>query len=123
MLQGRLCAIALTLLGAWLLWNANAYVSASTSRGFSLADTFTPEFVLRCVIAGLAFLAGLASLFSLRLGSWLAGLATLVMGLLTALLVSMADISLWQDDAILLFAMMGLWMGIIAARGHIAAQR
>ncbi|MEM6901381.1 MAG: hypothetical protein AAF583_16635 [Pseudomonadota bacterium] len=123
MIQGRLCAIALGLLGAWLAFNANAYVAASTARGFALADTFTPEFVIRCVIAGLVLLSGLMGLFSLRIGSWFAGLATLVMSLLAYLLISAADVSLWQDDALLLFAIMALWMGLIAARGQVAAGR
>ncbi|MEO0881107.1 MAG: hypothetical protein AAFY34_00120 [Pseudomonadota bacterium] len=123
MIQGRLCAVAFGLLGVWLLWNANAYISASTARGFSTADTFTPEFVARCVIAGFVFLTGLVGLFNLRLGSWIGGLASLVMALLVYLLVSAADVSLWQDDAILLFGISALWMGMIAARGHIAANR
>ena len=123
MIQGRLCAIALGLVGAWLLWNANAYVSASTARGFSLADTFTPEFVIRCIIAGLVLMSGLVGLFSLRLGSWLGGLATLAMSMLAYLLISAADVSLWQDDAVLLFTIMALWLGLMAARGHVAANR
>ncbi|MEO1406472.1 MAG: hypothetical protein AAFV54_08275 [Pseudomonadota bacterium] len=123
MIQGRLCAIALALIGVWLLWNANAYVEASTARGFSRADTFTPEFVIRCVIAGLTFAAGALGIFSLTIGTWLGGLATLAMSLLTYLLVTAADVSLWQDDSLLLFAMMTVWLGMIAARGHVAAGR
>ncbi|MEM9670217.1 MAG: hypothetical protein AAF950_14945 [Pseudomonadota bacterium] len=123
MVQGKICALALGLIGMWLTWNAGDYIQASTVRGFGTADIFTPEFVARCVIAGLVLLSGLAGLFSLRLGSWLGGLATFVMALLAYLLISAADVSLWADDALLLFAIMAIWMGMIAARGHIAADR
>ena len=123
--QGKLCGIAIGVLGGWLFWQVWSTVSFQmTSLGLSFSEiVFDPVFMMRLLAALSAFVAGIAALTELRGGAWFAGIATFVMGVLTFAMIAMgADKSLWQDEITYLFIMTALFLGIMVARSKVLAE-
>lgn len=124
--QGKICGIAIGLLGGWLLWQVWSTVSFQTNElGIAFGDVVSdPVFMMRILASLSAFIAGIAALTELRGGAWFAGIATFVMGILTFAMIAMgADKSLWQDEITYLFIMTALFLGIMVARSRTAALR
>lgn len=121
--QGKVCGIAVGVLGGWLLFGAWEVVAVGLQAGDPLLEIFDAAFSMRFLAAMAAFVAGVAALTELRGGAWFAGIATFVMGVLTIGMISMGtDKSIWRDEIIYLFILTALFLGILVARGQNWAQ-
>jgi len=117
--QGKICGIAIGLLGGWLLYGAWEVILEGIRKDMPWTVIFDAAFSLRFLAAMAAFVAGVAALTELKGGAWFAGIATFVMGTLTIGMISMGvDKTIWQDQVIYLFILTALFLGILVARGQ-----
>lgn len=117
--QGKVCGIAIGLLGGWMLFGNWEVVASGFQQGLSLPEIFNMAFSMRLLASLAAFVAGVAALTELRGGDWFAGIASFAMGVLTLGMIAMGqDKALWQDEIIYLFILTTLFLGILVARGQ-----
>ena len=117
--QGKLCGIAIGLLGGWLLYGAWEVILMGIRADMPWTVIFDAAFGLRFLAAMAAFIAGVAALTELRGGAWFAGIASFIMGTLTIGMIFMGiDKTIWQDQVIYLFILTALSLGILVARGQ-----
>lgn len=117
--QGKLCGIAIGLLGGWLLYGAWEAILIGIRTDQPWPVIFDAAFSLRFLAALSAFVAGMAALTELKGGAWMAGISTFMMGVLTVGMISTGvDKTIWQDQVIYLFILTALFLGILVARGQ-----
>lgn len=117
--QGKLCGIAIGLLGGWLLYGAWETILIGIRTDQPWLVIFDAAFSMRFLAALSAFVAGMAALTELKGGAWMAGISTFMMGVLTVGMISTGvDKTIWQDQVIYLFILTALFLGILVARGQ-----
>lgn len=117
--QGKVCGIAIGLLGGWMLFGNWEIIATGLQQGLSLPEIFNVAFSMRLLASLAAFVAGVAALTELRGGAWFAAIASFAMGVLTLGLIAMGqDKTLWQDEIVYLFILTALFLGILVARGQ-----
>lgn len=122
--QGKVCGIAVGLLGGWLLFGAWQTILIGVQQGLPWMVIFDAAFSMRFLAAMAAFVAGVAALTELKGGAWFAGIATFVMGVLTiGMIVTGTEKTIWRDEIVYLFILTALFLGILVARGQSAAAR
>lgn len=115
--QTKLCGAGIGLLGGWLLFGAIQTIATGLTSGSSLWQTFDAAFSLRFLVALTAFVAGVAALSEVKGDAFLAGFATVFMGVLTlSMILTGVDKTVWRDEIIYLFILTALYLGILAAR-------
>lgn len=121
--QGKICGIAVGLVGGWLLFGAWEAIALGLQQGHELARVFQPGFLIKLLASIAAFVAALTVLAEVRGSTWFAGVASFAMGVLTiAMIVNGVDKSLWQDEIMALFILTALFLGMLAARSQMSAQ-
>lgn len=117
--QGKICGIAVGLLGGWLLFGAWEAVLIGIRDNHSWTMIFDAAFTLEFMASLTAFVAGIAALTELKGGAWFAGISTFLMGVLViAMIFTGVEKTLWQNQIIYLFILTALFLGILVARGQ-----
>jgi len=121
--QGKLCGIAVGLLGGWLLFGAWETILLGIRDDLPWAVIFHAAFSIKFMASFAAFIAGVAALTELRGGAWFAGIATFLMGILViAMIFTGVEKTIWQSQIIYLFILTALFLGILVARGQNAGS-
>ncbi|MEL6323261.1 MAG: hypothetical protein AAFQ84_03410 [Pseudomonadota bacterium] len=118
--QGKICAIALGVLGGWLALNTGYALMFAIRNDFPMDQLV--ESAIRMFAAIAALISGISSLKALRVSAWFAGISAFVMAVLTFFMIVLgADKSLWQDEIIYLFMMTALFLGMMVSRSRALA--
>ena len=103
MLIRRMAGAVGVAVAGWMLWQTITPIMRQISFGSDLMTELLnpPVSLIRLISTSLVILGGLLAIGALRGGAWLFGIGAVLFALVTALMATTADYTLWSDEAIL----------------------